>query len=80
MAKLFWEIVITIVVYFLPISFAARANPETVYISEMKQCPGRTDLPIMGYNFTLDRANRTQHYLSGDIVMKEAFPKGFKGK
>lgn len=82
MVKLFRYFIIAvsgIILLLWPGSFAARSGSETVYLAEMKQCPGRVDLPIMGLNFTLDRINRTQNYLNGDIVMKESFPTGFKG-
>lgn len=63
------------------IVMAARSPAhQTVYMAEMKQCPGKDNLPTVAYNFTLDRGNRTQYYLNGDILMREAFPNGFKGE
>ena len=73
--------IIAVVFLFLwPLSMAARSTQQTVYLAEMKNCPGKENLAIMSYNFTLERGNRTQNYVNGDIVLGEAFPNGFKGE
>lgn len=72
-------ILLSIVLFLWPLSHGARPGHPIIYLAEMKQCPGKNNLPVMGVNFTVARINRTRRVLSGDIVFKEPFPKGFKG-
>lgn len=79
MTPLFWSSFVLAVTITQMVECAGNSNHRTVYLSDMKQCPGKDDLPIY-CNITVERGNRTQNYLSGDILVKERFPTGFKGK
>lgn len=72
------RLLIPIILVLWPLSFAAHSGRQTIYLAEMAQCPGKEDLPISGYNFSLQRGNRSQNFINGDVVMTESFPKGFK--
>ncbi|XP_055687507.1 uncharacterized protein LOC129792462 [Lutzomyia longipalpis] len=43
----------------------------------MGQCKGKEDLPVYLPDFKIEQANRNQYFMSGDIVVREPYPRGF---
>lgn len=51
-----------------------------LFLSNMQQCGGRDDWPVM-VDVKFERsANKTMYLLNGNITFRESFPKGFKCK
>lgn len=53
---------------------------QSLVLAEMKQCPGKENLIILGSNFTIKKVNNGRHIINGEIILTEPLTNGFKGK
>ncbi|GAB0086606.1 uncharacterized protein DMENIID0001_141330 [Sergentomyia squamirostris] len=56
---------------------AADSADRKLIFTYMGQCQGKEDLPIYLPDFKVEQTNRSQYFMSGDIIVKEPFPRGF---
>lgn len=72
-------LVSNLLLFTVPSSSGVKSEMRLL-LSEMKQCSGKENLAVFGQNFGLERRNKSQFYLQGEIVMRKPFPTGFRGK
>ncbi|GAB0091726.1 uncharacterized protein DMENIID0001_065910 [Sergentomyia squamirostris] len=56
---------------------AADAGDRRLILTYMGQCQGKENIPVYLPDFKIEQANRNQYFMSGDIVVRESFPRGF---
>lgn len=62
-------------------SGASRLRMQPIIVvHDVAQCPGKPNLPVFVSDFKIEQRNKSEYYMSGDLVFKENFNNGFKGK
>lgn len=70
------RVLIVLLLYFGAQSAMGDVDRKLI-MTNLGQCKGKEGLPVYLPDFRVEQTNRNSYYLSGDIVIREPFPKGF---